>query len=306
MSPLSRRTLLGGVAAGTSLLAGCAALPTFGGGCGSGYYLDVTRLTDAELAETVTTEPRREHEPTASRLLDTAANEGEATYATYRGSPLQDDVYVEREGTYYHLTREVTATRDLEAREVRIEYDREESPPDDATVVEHSELPEADREAFLGVYPTTKTEQGEFPQAFTIRDDHVYPEDPDSQLVGAGTVWVRYEDRPFAVTVGETVTVEEETFRYTLEEVATDREAFVAFVREQFVVELDDLSEAEREVFERAIGESVDECDPLSEGFGGLVDRLEAVPDERRLGESTWLVTRAGDTYEVDLQEFVA
>lgn len=302
---LSRRALLGSVAAGSTLLAGCAAVPFFGGGCASSYTLSVRPLTDAQLADFATDDPYDQYEETATRLVETAASEGEATYSTYHSAPLRAGVYVEHDGAYYRVERDRTATRDRTAHEVGIEYDSETTPPDDATVYSLDELPEADREAFLSAYPE-KLKRGGDPRGFSIGGyEYVYPDGANSRLLDAGTVWIRYDGRPLEVTVGGTTTVEEVTYRYTLAEVADDRARFVAFVRDRFVVVLDDLSPAERDVFEQAIDEDVDECEPLSEGLSGLKDRLEAVPEERRLDDMGWPASYEGDTYDVSLAHAV-
>ncbi|WP_411963712.1 hypothetical protein [Haloferax sp. YSMS24] len=302
----SRRALLGSVAgAATSLLAGCAAVPFFGTGCPSSYTLYVTPLTDGQLADFATEEPYDQYEETANELISTAANDGEATYSTYHSPPLREGIYVEHEGTYYRVEREQTAEKERSAHLVSIEYERERTPSDDATVLSLDELPEADQEAFLSAYPE-KLKRGGDPHGFSIGGyEYVYPDGANSQLLDAGTVWIRYDGRPLEVTVRGTKTVEEVTYSYTLDEVAADQSAFVAFVRDEFVVTLDGLSEAEREVFEQAIEEDVNECEPLSEGFAGLKERLEAVPEEKRLDDMAWPVTYEGDTYDVSFSHAV-
>ncbi|WP_225317582.1 MULTISPECIES: hypothetical protein [Haloferax] len=257
-------------------------------------------LTDSELAELATEEPRDEHADAASRIIVTAAREGETTYTTYHHPPLREGIYVEHEGSYYRVERTVTATRERTAREVRIEYDRETSPPFGATVIAFPGLPQSDQKAFLAAYPNEKVGGSDGVHGFTVGGyPHVYPDDAESRLISSGTVWVRYDGAPYRVTVGETQSVEEETFRYTLDEVADDQPAFVAFVREQFVVSFDGLPDAEREVFEQALDEEVTECEPLSEGFSGLKERTYSVPDDERLSRRGVIVTYEGDTYEV-------
>ncbi|WP_416841163.1 hypothetical protein [Haloferax sp. DFSO52] len=301
---LSRRALLGSVAAGSSVLAGCSAVPSFGG-CPSSYTLSVRELTDAELADFATEEPSFQYEETANQLISTAASEGAATYTTYHSPPVREGIYIEHEGTYYRVEREQTATRERTAHVVSIEYDRETTPSDDATVFSLDDLPEADQEAFLSAYPE-KLKRGGDPRGFSVGGyEYVYPDGTDSRLRDAGTVWIQYDGRPLEVTVGGTETVEEVTYRYTLETIADDQAAFVSFVREQFVVSLDGLSAAERDVFERAIDEAVHECEPLSEGFGDLKDRLEAVPEDERLSDMEWPVSYDGDTYEVSFSHAV-
>lgn len=303
---VSRRALLGSVAAGTSLLAGCAAVPFFGSGCPSSYTFYVRPLTDAQLADFATEEPYDQYEEAANKLVGTAASDGEATFTTYHSPPLRAGIYLEHDGTYYRVEREQTATRERTAHQVSIEYDRGKTPPDDANVYSLDELPEADQEAFLSAYPE-KLKRGGDPRGFSVGGyEYVYPDGANSRLLDVGKLWIRYDERPLEVTVGPTETVEEVTYRYTLETIAEDRAAFVSFVHDRFVVVLDGLSDTEREVFEQAIDEEeVDECEPLSEGFAGLKDRLEAVPEDRRLDDMAWPVEYERDTYEVSFSHAV-
>ncbi|POG56350.1 hypothetical protein [Haloferax marisrubri] len=304
MSPeLSRRSLLGGLVAGSTLLSGClGGLP--GNSCTSSYSLEATALSDPELVDTVI-QDFHEHAETVSRLVATAASEGEATYSTYDHFPLDSGDYVEHDGAYYRVERERIETRERTAREVEIEYDRNESPPTGATVFDFDELPKADREAFLAAYPSKDFENGDGPQGFATGYAYVYPDGADSRLIDAGTVWVRYDGRPFEVAVGETRTVEEQTDRYTLEQVGEDRAAFVAFVHEELVVPLDDLSDGERAVFERAIDGEIDECEPLSDDFAALKDRLDETPGWSGGRYGARLVAYEGTTYEVTLMNAV-
>ncbi|ELZ92992.1 hypothetical protein C440_11851 [Haloferax mucosum ATCC BAA-1512] len=310
MSPkLTRRSLLGGLAAGSALLSGC--LGGFPGNrCTSHYSLEATALTDPELVETVT-EDFHEHAETVSRLVATAASEGTATYSTYQDMPLESGDYVEHDGAYYRVEHERIETRERTAHEVSIEYDRNESPPTTgAAVFDFDELPTADREAFLTAYPSTDFENDDAPREFLLSGyEYVYPDGAESRLIDAGTVWIRHEGRSFEVTVGETRTVEEETVRYTLEQVGEDSAAFAAYVHEEHVAPLGNLSDAERAVFERAIDDGVDECEPLSDDFAALKERLNEIHERREDSYSghygDHLVAYEGTTYEVTLTHAV-
>lgn len=297
---LSRRTFLGSVAAGSALLVGCTANPSFTVGCTSSYTLYVKPLTDAELADFATEEPYERYEETTNELIATAASEGAATYSTLHRPPVQEEIYVEHEGRYYRVQRKQTATRERIAHNVRLKYDNERTPPDNATVFSFDELPEADQDAILNAYPDEELRNGSEPRGFSTGGyGYVYPDGAESQLQDAGTVWIRYDGRILAITVIGGGTVQEVTYRYTLEPIADDQEAFVAFVREQFVVTLDGLSASERNVFERAIVGEFSQCEPLSGGFRDLKARLEEVPKDRRLDYLKWPVVYKGKTYGV-------
>lgn len=307
-STLSRRSLLAGGAAGCALLTGCVGAGS--DGCGFGFELTMTPATDEDfLAETLA-EPSHDRPSAWREIVSTAVERGETRYTTVYSAPVRDGDRLEHGGSYYRLSREQVATEDVEAHVFGAEYDRDEDPPSGATVVPFEDLPAADRSA-LDELLSGPERKGKEAQAFSIGGHPVvYPDDTaaDSVLLESDSTWVRYDGAAVEVRVEGTEQVARTTYRYTAEELAPDREAYLASVRETLVVELDDVPEAQREVLSRAIeaGEDgVQLCEP--EGAErAVVDRLEGLPEAKTPRYHTWFVDYDGEVYRTALLEFAA
>jgi hypothetical protein len=305
-SSLSRRSLLAGVAASCGVLAGCAG--TGGGDCSFGFELTMTPATEVDFSEETLTEPSRDRPDDWRSIVSETVERGEARYTTVHAAPVRDGDRIEYEGGYYRFDREEVTTAEVEAHTFRAEYESGHDPPQGRSVVAFEDLPEADRGALRKVLPDLDRRLVES-QGFTVGGyPVVYPDDaePDSVLLGEGSTWVRYDGEALEITVEGTERVERVTYRYTAAELADDREAYLQYVRETFVVELEDLSEAEREVFSRAIeaGEAgVQFCEP--EGAErAVVDRLDAIPESRTPRHRTWFLEYDGEVYLASMVEF--
>jgi hypothetical protein len=305
-STLSRRSLLAGIAAGCTALAGC--FGAGGGNCSFGFELTMTPVTDGDLLEETLTGPSRDRPDDWGRIVSTAVERGEARYTTIHAAPVRDGDRIEYEGRYYRFSREAVATEEVEAYVFAAEYDSDRDPPSGATVVAYEDLPEADRAA-LGELFSDRKGRIEDVQGFSIGGSHVvYPDDTeaDSVLVAEGTTWVRYDGAAIEVRVDGTEQVEQVTYRLAVEELATDREAYLEYVRETFVVDLGDPPAEEHEVLARAVeaGEDgVQLCEP--EGAErAVVERLEGIPESRTPRDRTWFLEYEGDVYLTELLEF--
>jgi len=306
MSDHTRRALLGAAAAGVaSSLAGCLGGigPGFGGGCTSRYYLELTRVDDPALREAALTDAHPDHPEAWHELLETAASEGEATLATIYGSPVRDGQLVEVGEGYYETNVEVTDTASVEAHVLELDYERDVTASPGTTVVDYDDLPAVDREALDTMTRSAKEERFRESESVSIGGfEFFYPDDTEdeSRFVADSPVWVRYDGLQVEVLVTGTKQTERETFRIKLEQVADSAGAFVAYVRANHVADLSGLSEAEREVLRQTTEGVRKECEPLSDGFQGIVDRLRALP-ERYRPDGNLLVEFEGKTYEADL-----
>ena len=306
MSDHTRRALLGAAATGVATgLAGCVGGfgPGFGGGCTSQYSLELRRVEDAGLHEAALADPPRDREARWKELLDTAAAEGEATVTTIYGSPVRDGQLVQAGEAYYETNVRVTDTASVEAHVLELEYDREVTAPSGAAVVDYEDLPPVDRAAFDEMTRESKGDRFTEARSVSIGGfEYVYPDadESESRFVADSPVWVRYEGEEMEVSVTGTRRTERETFSITLEAVADTDEAFVEYVRAEHVADLSGLSEGEREVLRQATEAEYEECEPLSEGFQGVVDELRALP-ERFRPDGNLLVEFEGETYEADL-----
>lgn len=303
-STLSRRSLLAGCATGCAVLAGCA---TGSGGCSSGFELAMTPATDEDfLAETLT-DPSRDRPDAWREIVSTAVERDEARYTTVHAAPIRDGDRVEYEGGYYRLSREEVDREEVEAHVFAAEYDAEQDPPSGATVVPFEDLPEADRAALREMLSDRKGGFDEV-EGFSIGGYPVVYSDgaeSDSRLLG-GSTWVRYDGAAIEVRIEGTEQVERVTYRYTAEELAPDREAYVGYVRETFVVDLNDVSEAQHEVLSRATDagdEGIQLCRP--EGAErAVVDRLGTIPESKTPRDRTWFLDYEGEVYLTELVEF--
>lgn len=306
----SRRSLLGGCAAG--LAAGCAALAGCvgigGSGCSHGFDLTTTPATDEDLLEETLTGPSRDRPEDWRRIVSTAVERDEMRYAAIHAPPVRDGDRVEHGGRYYRIAREEVATEQVEAHVFGAEYETGRDPPQGATVVAFEDLPPVDRTAHRELFSDLGDRLDEV-QSFSAGGyPVVYPDEAesDSVLVGEQATWILYDGAAVEVRFEGTERVERVTYRFTAEELAGDREAYLAYVRDRFVVELEGLSGGEREVFSRAIGAGEDGikfCEP--EGAErAVVERLEGIPESRTPGHGTWFVEYEGEVYLTELVEF--
>jgi hypothetical protein len=307
-STLSRRSVLAGCAVGCGALAGCLGATGGSDDCSFGFELTMTPATDEDyLAETLT-EPSRDRPDAWREIVSTAVERGETEYTTVRSAPVRDGDRIAFEGRYYLFAREAVERERVEAHLFAAEYESGRDPPSGATVVAFEQLPDADRAAFRELLPEADRRlsgsEGFSVGGFPV----VYPDDAeaDSVLLGEGSTWVRYDGAAIELSVQGTERVERVTYRFTAEELAADREAYLAYARETFVVELTGLTEGERDVLGRAVEageEGVRLCEP-GETERALVERLESIPDSRTPRDRTWFLDYEGEVYLTDLLEF--
>ena len=305
-STLTRRSLLAGCATGCAVLAGCVGAGS--DGCSFGFELTMTPATDANfLAETLT-EPSRDRPDAWREVVSTAVERDEARYTTVHSPPLRDGDRVEYDGGYYRLSRRAVERSEVEAHVLAAEYDRERDPPSSTTVVPFEDLPDVDRSA-LGELLSDPERRLKEAQAFSMSGHPVvYPDESeaDSVLLEEDSIWIRYDGAAVEVRVEGTEQVERTTYRYTTEELASDREAYLAYVREAFVVELGDVPETQREVLSRAT-EAGEAGTRLCEPDGAeqaVVDWLEALSESKTPRDHTWFVEYEGEVYTTSLLEF--
>lgn len=306
----SRRSLLGscaaGIAGGCAALAGCVGVG--GGGCSRGFDLTVTPATDGGLLGETLVGPSRDRPEDWRKIVSTAVERGEVRYTAIHGPPVRDGDRVEHGGRYYRIAREEVASEEVEAHVFGAEYEAGRDPPSGATVVAFGDLPAVDRTAHRELFSDLGDRLDEV-EAFSAGGyPVVYPDgaESDSVLVGEETTWIRYDGTAVEVRFEGTERVERVTYRFTAEELAGDRESYLAYVRERFVVELEGLSDGEREVFSRAIDAGEDGirfCEP-EDAERAVVERLEGIPESRTPRHRTWFLEYGGEVYLTELLEF--
>lgn len=230
--------------------------------------------------------------------------------ATYGEEPLQDGLHLRREGVFYRLSVELTDGTGVPARRTNLEWEAGQTAPDGADVVAFEDLPGADRRALeLLVYGTEYSRPYQHPREGLSAHDvpAPYPGGTDgSQLVGAGTTWVRWDDRVYRVEVTtESTTVTRRAYRLAVSEVAADEAAFRQQVVDRYLVALDDLPDGERDVLSTATEGTYEECEPASDALDGLRERLSAHEQLPPWYEDSWFVAFDGDRYALAITNWV-
>jgi hypothetical protein len=243
--------------------------------------------------------------------LERVLAEGSVEVVTYGDdSPLPDGLHLRRDGAFYRLGVEQVDSTGVTAYRTDLSWERGQTAPDGAAVVAYDDLPESDQRALrLLVFGTEYERPFERPRAGLSMGDvpAPYPDGAaDSRLVGAGTTWVRWDDRTYEVEVTtEETTVARRTFELTAEQVAESPDAFRRLVADRYLVSLDDQPEDQRAIVSAAVEEGYEECTPASEPLAALREWLsgrETLPPEY---EESWFVAFEGSRYELDITQWV-
>ncbi|GAB7011976.1 hypothetical protein [Halolamina salina] len=264
--PLHRR---GALALAASLLTG-GCLGMAGRACSSGVTVDVRSFDPvAELDGWLVD---RQQDAAA----DAVENDG-TRLSTYEPSPFQEPTLVRHDGAFYRAYSEQVDTTDVPAFELSAKW-RSGQTPTDAVLVPFAELPANDQRAFRMAVPD-RPEAGAPIKKFTVRNHSVpYPDGGDGSVLIGNTTWVEWENRAVRVEIpGEqTRTIRRRTYEITVEHVAEDEAAFRAHLAEEYLLDLRDVPDSQREILRDARGDDVyDECKPQSDALAALRDRLD-------------------------------
>ncbi|QLG60966.1 hypothetical protein [Halorarum salinum] len=273
--------------------------PTDGTECQSGTVVRAREFAPDALTAAV-------HDAVEPLLREATDDPVEVT--AYGGDPFRDGVYVRFDGTYYRTSVTGTDAESVPARLLALDWERGREAPADAGVLAYDDLPESDREALrLAVHgpeyerdeglPTEGTSVSEFPAP--------YPDGAeDSELVGAGETWVRWDGRDYRVELGAETTATRRSYRVALEAVGADEGAFREHVAAEFLLELDP-SEAERELLAEAADGKYEECEPASDALGALRSRLDGDAELPHPADRSWYVAVDGDRRVVEVTGWV-
>jgi len=204
--------------------------------------------------------------------VEDALDNGHVSY----GTPLAEaGEYVRHEGVYYRATTEEAGTRrserqvvvgePVEGSENAVEIDRYGG--DDLEAVSSACRSALESDDGTG-YAVVRSEPGRT----ELLPKPAYPV-------------VRLGNAVCGLSI-DTREVEEQGYETTLEKVADDREGFVEYVEETYVLDLDsaNLTDAERKVLDTAVTEGeYEETGEMSEGFDSAVSRLDLQADRRVL-----------------------
>lgn len=295
----SRRQVLGFGA--TLLSAGCSSSnPKDSDDCHSGFDVYGEAF---DPATDLVFEPEEEGRAIVAEAVET----GRVERTTYGQESLRDGVFVEHDEAFYETSVSTAAVESVAAYRLNVEWERDQSAPGDATVVDFADLPKADREVLdLAIYGSD--ERTRHPQqSLSVNDFPApYPDGGDaSTLVGGEVTWVRWNDRTYRVEVGGSATKDRRTFRYEVERVAASPEEFRTVVASRYRVDLAELSSDEEAIVREALDDSYEECSPASDGLEGLRNRLSDEPGLPFPVEG-WYVRFDGEDYRFAIDEWVA
>jgi len=255
--------------------------------------------------------PLRTDDP-QRRLVAAAVADGAVEASTYADlPPIRDGTHVEHEGAYYRIGATGTDATELPARVLTLSWETGREPPAGATVVAFGDLPAADREALrFAVYgpPYGRESRRELPEQGLRRTDTPvpYPDGTDgSTLEPFETTWVRWDGRAYRVRPGTTTTMTRYTYRLSVAEVARDAAAFREHVAVEYLVELSDLPDGEREVLAAAAEDGrYLGCPPLSDDLTALLERLTGENDLPPPDGGEWYVAFEGERYGLSVYRY--
>lgn len=288
---------------GSCALAGCLGSP-FGDACSAGTDFTLEATTDDGIAAHVSATVA-ELPPVAGRIADEALADGETTYRSYHEPGIHED-FVRREGESAYYRLDVSASEHVETTGYRYEFALGEdvgTPARDDRVLGFADLPPPDRESILAaVGPKARLAEARgarFPVVFAYVDGAT--RERSAFVPPVGTTYLRWQGRTLRVTFAEERPATVVTYAITAEPVARSTSALVDRVLDRRGVVLDDLSAEQRDVVEAAIDGGYDACEPYSDAFAGLLDRLSTGEHDFASFvryEGTWYVARVSQWVE--------
>lgn len=274
--------------------------------CGRGYTVYISRFAPTEQLVTGFRSAQQ-------RLVDRIITEDGVVLQTYGRRPIRTEQYTRYDEAYYRIDYEQTGTEEVHAQRADLSWENGQEAPEDKTVVTYTDLPEVDQHAleFL-IHGPEYSREGLPTQGMTVADSPVpYPQGTaDSELVGAGTVWVEWENRVYEVTISpDDKTITRRAFDYTATRVADSKDGFREYVAGQYLGSLEGLSNEEKSVLEAAIDAGEDgkyeECNESSPGYKKLKQRLDNIPDLPDPDNNHWYISYEGERYLLEIGGWV-
>lgn len=195
--------------------------------------------------------------PFEAELISDAVAGGEATFATYSFTPLQERVYVERDG-YYRLDRSVESTRTITVHRFRLDAVTAcgDPAPTERDIVAFADLSPADQHAFVSSNERHMDERGCFASGYQYH----YASESDaaaSTLVNDSPTYVRYEGEVYLVEFSRTHSAEETTFRFDATHAGESLTDYAEAIAPEvaWTVAADSLSANERELLAHLVEE---------------------------------------------------
>ncbi|WP_380677194.1 hypothetical protein [Salinigranum sp. GCM10025319] len=198
----------------------------------------------------------------------------------------------------------------MPARLLSVQWEAGQTAPADAETTPYATLPESDQRALrLAIFgPVYERGLDRHPrQGLSVREFPApYPDGTaGSRLARKSRTWVEWQDRVYAVRAGGETETERRTYRYEFERVASSAEGFRSVVADEYLIALDALDEAEREIVASAVDGGYEKCEPTSAALDGIRERLNAARDLPHPREGEWYVSYDGERYLLDVSGWV-
>jgi len=252
--------------------------------------------------------------PAQQRLVDRIFAEGGVVLQTYGERPIRTEQYTQYDKAYYRIDYEQTDTEEVQARRADLIWEKGQEAPKEKSVANYTDLPEVDQYAldFL-IHGPEYSREGLPTQGMTVKDSSApYPRGTErSELVGAGTMWIKWEDRVYEVTIStDEKTITRRTFNYTATKVADSKEAFREYIADRYLRSLAGLSTGEKSVLEAAIEADEDgkyeDCNEPSAGYKQLKQRIEKISDLPDPMSGHWYISYSRERYLLEIGGWVA
>ncbi|GAB7011405.1 hypothetical protein [Halorubrum trueperi] len=242
--------------------------------------------------------------PHATRVAVTDALDAETGESTSRGyytpDPRTDFVVTGPEARYYRL--ETTDYDEIQTTgyEYSVEVDVDESTRSDGvTVRSFPELPAHDRESLRSAIGNPGLLHAPHYTAFSVVFAYEQTDERDQSVFipEGATRYLEWDETLLRMTFEEQRAVSITSTTVATELVATSPDEFKEHVGEGRGVVLDSVTNQQQDIVARAIDGTYTECEPYSEPFSGLRERLGARDDS-----AVRLVRYDGDWYFSQLQ----
>ncbi|MFB6169858.1 MAG: hypothetical protein ABEJ06_01815 [Haloarculaceae archaeon] len=306
-----RRQLLAGAALGAgAVLGGCL----FGGadGCGNGLAFEMDGPLDDEGVATRESRSVDRLNPVARRLVETAADEGSATYATPSDPPVEAGTVLRLDGAYERVTVTAGAETTVTGYDYELATDEEiRKAATESETVAVADLPAHDAATFVSAFGgkadgirdravagATLSMLVAYADA-DERESSVFVPDPDYR-------YVRYGETVFRVRLVETREVTVVTYRVGTEQVAASASAYAEQIRDESGrhVDPDSLSADARAFVEDGMEEhGTSACYPLPDHVTAVLDAFGIDPEASHADR---YVEYGSEWYDASIAEFHA
>lgn len=265
-------------------------------GCSAAGSLGMQPATDdATLAELTS---RSATVPDEGQQVVRLAIENGSTTAESRDPLVEPGRPFAHEDQYYNVSWSVIDRNQAVAVDIVIDYNGTAT---GNRTVAYGNLSASDRDRIGELLPprtARRTEGYDFGTSGTYNQS----EQNRSVLLSEEYDAVRYEGEVYPISIDDREPVTSKTYRYTATVVANSTEAYANQIREQYLFELPELSDAERTVVEEAANDTYYADSDDDDAFRSVLETFAAhEPIEANEYEGTWLVRYDGEIYLADL-----